>query len=145
MADKIEPQEEKEIRNLLEALRREAPRFYGNRPALDRPPVMDIPEEKLRIAIREAEAIVDRKLVDLEKRIEEFVHKEIMNTCRLLGLRIDEEHIDETRDQIISLLKIHKRADKIIGHIIMTFVVSMFFGVLGLLGWKLNSGGGGGH
>lgn len=133
----------KQIREIVEALQRSMRRHDRGEPVVDIPPVVAIPEPRLRGIVEE---IVERTLGATEARIldkvKDVVHAEVEDVMSRIGLRIDDDHMDETSDAVRGLLRFHKRADRIVGHIVMTFLASLFFGLLALLGYNVKSGAG---
>lgn len=132
--------DERTVRVIQEAVERGFKRYGAGQPPIDAPPVLAMPEPELRKIV---EDIIDRKLEGIEKRVSGAMQAGLEDLMSRIGLRVDKDHIEETADAIRGLLRLHRRADKIVGHILLTFFGSLFVGLLGLLG--LNLKGGSGH
>ena len=124
------------IRTIKEAVA-EAMRNGGPTPL---PGTFRLPEdERLRALVAD---VVERKLAAFERTIEIIIDTRIKETCRQLGLRIDEDHIVETRDAIGGLFKMQKSLNRIAAVFGLTLASGMFFGLLKLLGLNIESFGG---
>ena len=134
MADELS---EASIKFIVEMVR-EALRNDGPTP---QPGLLRLPEdERLRIIVGD---IIDRKLAGFEKRVEAIVRTEIEAWLRRVGIRIDDAHIDQTAEDLRSMMKTHRNVNRLATGLGITLVTGMFFGLLKLLG--LNIGGMGGE
>lgn len=129
-----DPPDDRNLEILVEAVTRALKREGQGRAIVDSPPIVAVPEMRLRAIAREeagttfdrkggdmearfraiireeSEWLFERKVQDLEDRLKALLEgvckKEIKDICTLLGLRIDDDHIGETREKIEGVFRI---------------------------------------
>ena len=108
----------------------------GRMPSVDVPTGLDI--RLLDAMLREKIA-----LFLTSDQINERIEKTVAERLRSIGLPIDEDHIDETAEAVRSTIKWRKRIDKVAAGIAIAVLTAIGYALLGLVGIKLPSQGGG--
>lgn len=136
-----DPLDETNLDLLVEAVARAMRREADGGDVLDRPPIVAVTEERLRVIVQEEAERGRAKAEEVCRRIvREEAERVFEKTMARVGLRIDDDHVDETRRMIDDLFRMHRSAGEFGKKVLAALASALGLVIAGLLGWDAMKG-----